>query len=184
MIEVSQQTLIFLQSCLLGFFLGILYDFFRILRMAIKSNGIIVFIEDFLFFILAAIITFSFMISNTHGQMRIFVIIGELLGAIIYYFTLGKLVIKIADKILTFIKKIIIFIFKLIILPIIKIIIKLNKLLFKIILKFKIKRKKIKQNNEYNLKKKKILLYNLIRKKNKNNKNLEKSSNGKIKNNT
>lgn len=167
MIEVSNQTLIFLQSCLLGIVLGIIYDVFRVIRRAIKVNTIITFIQDFIFFILAAIITFTFFLQQTDGEMRMFVVIGELLGWVVYYLTIGKLVIKISESIIKVIKNIFKLIYNILIKRIIRIIIKIYSKIKKILIKFKLIQKKYIQNSKYHLKKKEVLLYNLIKRKNK-----------------
>lgn len=162
MIEVSNQMLMFFQSCLLGIGLGLLYDVFRIIRIAVKTNSIIIFIEDIIYFIIVAVITFIFMIIQTEGQMRVFILFGELIGAILYYFTFGFVIIRVANKIIKFVKMIFSKLFKYFILPILKLIYVLYKSLYNFIFKINLKIKKVKENNKYNLKKKGILLYNLL----------------------
>ena len=56
-ISVSQQTMTFLQSLLLGAALGMLYDVFRILRLLIPSGKVISFVEDIVYFLLCGVIS-------------------------------------------------------------------------------------------------------------------------------
>ena len=94
-ISVSQQTMTFLQSLLLGAALGMLYDVFRILRLLIPSGKVISFVEDIVYFLLCGVISFAFLIAVNNGIIRAYLLAGELLGAVLYYFTLGKFIYRI-----------------------------------------------------------------------------------------
>lgn len=161
-ISVSNQSVIFLQSCLLGGIIGVLYDIFRILRLAFKTNKYIILVQDLIFFIIAAIITFVFLLINGDGQIRIFIIIGEILGFTIYFLTLGVVVIKSSKFIINIIKSILMFIYKLLIRPFVKIFCFIFSKFRFIFEKITIKSKKILKNQKFYLKKKRSMLYNLI----------------------
>lgn len=103
-ISVTGQALTFLFSLVFGAALGAVYDVFRILRIAIPFGKIAIFIQDLLFFLLSALLTFAFMLYESSGMVRIFIIFGELLGATVYYFTLGVIVIKSSKAIIGFFK--------------------------------------------------------------------------------
>ncbi|MBQ7934794.1 MAG: spore cortex biosynthesis protein YabQ [Clostridia bacterium] len=91
---ISQQAMAFLWSAVLGAALGVLYDWFRIGRILKKKWWLTVFLEDLLFSLLAAIATaFCFTLTN-YGQVRLFLLVGEGLGFIIYFNTIGVLVVK------------------------------------------------------------------------------------------
>lgn len=161
-ISASNQSIIFLQACLLGGIIGALYDVFRVLRLAFKTNKYIILIQDLIFFILAAILTFVFLLINGDGQIRIFVIIGEILGFIIYFFTIGVIVVKSSRFIINVIKTILMFLYKILIKPFVKIFIFIFSKFRAFFNKFSIKSKKILKNRNLHLKKKYNMLYNLI----------------------
>ena len=46
---ITREALSFLYACLLGAGLGILYDVFRLLRLLLFKNRVVVFLEDLLF---------------------------------------------------------------------------------------------------------------------------------------
>lgn len=104
---VAPPTWVFLWAVLLGAVLGLCYDVFRILRIAIPSGRILVFFEDILFFLVVAAATFEFYQLTTDGIVRGYVLLGELLGFALYYFTLGALVFKAATAIIHFIQKVV-----------------------------------------------------------------------------
>jgi spore cortex biosynthesis protein YabQ len=122
-ISVSQQTIAFLTACIFGMALGAIYDVFRIFRIAITCGKIVVFIQDIIFFVLSATLSFLLMLYTNTGEIRLFYILGELIGFCIYYFTIGILVYKSAKAVVEFIKKILRVVFRLILKPIWRLII-------------------------------------------------------------
>ena len=75
--------LTFLWCVVLGAALCILYDLFKSIRLAVRLRGIPLFVLDFLYFILAAVLTFFMMLVRCFGEIRWFVLGGELLGFIL-----------------------------------------------------------------------------------------------------
>ena len=103
---ISLQCEIFLFSIVLGSAIGVFYDCFRVVRKALKSGRVVMFCEDILFFVSATLATFYYMSVSNGGQIRGFILLGEMFGFIIYYFTAGKLVMNVADGVISIIKKI------------------------------------------------------------------------------
>jgi len=108
---VTQQTITFLYAVALGILLCAVYDVFRIIRIAFGARHIAVFVEDLIFSLIALILTFVFVITFNNGEVRFFVLIGELLGFTIYYFTVGRAVMKLSKAIINLIKKLFRFVF-------------------------------------------------------------------------
>ena len=164
-ITLTGQSTVFLLSCCFGVILGALYDLFRIFRLAIPCNKFIIFIQDIIFWVICTALTFAFMLITSSGQIRGFIIFGELLGAVIYYCTIGILVMKSSKFIIRIVKIVIKFIFKLLIFPFRQI----WKLIRPILGGFKRKSKKtsknIYNNAKIHLKQYRLMVYNLITKK-------------------
>ena len=91
MLTIADQTRLFLLALGLGFLLGIVYDLFRVVRMAFTMRRVGVFIQDVLFFLTCAAATFLFLLAVNQGEIRGFIIAGEGLGFLIYYFSFGLL---------------------------------------------------------------------------------------------
>lgn len=104
MISLSSQTLLFFTACLIGGGLGFSYDLFRSTRIAFKTHKIVVFIEDILFFKIVTIVSFIFLMMKNDGSIRGFLLIGEVLGGIIYFFTLSGVVIALLNWIMRVVK--------------------------------------------------------------------------------
>jgi spore cortex biosynthesis protein YabQ len=121
-IYLAEQTLHFLQSILLGAVFGLLYDAFRITRIAVKTPRGVVFAEDVLFFMVCAILSFFFLMSTLDGQLRLFLFVGIGLGALLYSLTLGVVVMKVSQAIIQAIKAVLRFIIRLFFRPVYRLI--------------------------------------------------------------
>lgn len=111
-ITITGQLWEFLGSLALGCAIGVLYDVFRILRAAVVHKSFMVFIEDVVFFLLAGFLTFSYFFAVEQGQLRIFVLLGEILGFVLYFFTIGVVVMRMSRLILRFIRGALRFLFR------------------------------------------------------------------------
>lgn len=159
---MSIETAVFFESVLLGAILGICFDVFRILRITIPSSKAAVFIQDILFFVIIAAASFYFFVTFNEGIVRGYLLLGELLGFIIYYCTIGSLVFKAAEWIISWLKRILGFVFRVVLWPFFKFF-KLIKWLFQPFCKIIGDcAKKIKKTLRKPLLSKRVLLYNHI----------------------
>lgn len=159
---MALQTRIFLLSIGLGFSLGILYDFFYITRLTITKSKYAIYIQDILYLLSCSFVTFLFILALSSGIVRGYIIIGEFLGWIIYYFSTGFFVVSFAaktiDKIKSFTQKIFLLIFK----PFKWIFTKIFKRYKKIYMFINKKIRKINKKFKIYLKYNKTLVYNTI----------------------
>ncbi len=89
---IAAQTVLFLQSLLVGAALGLLYEPFRLMRALVRLPSWLVFVQDILYFLLAGFVTFSFMLAEETGKIRFALVVGELIGAALYLLTVGELI--------------------------------------------------------------------------------------------
>ncbi len=122
---VSQERLaiILLYSFVVGFFLGIVYDFFRIRRLSFRVDGrlfeknkersfrkeknfehVIIFFEDVLFALISSVVVCIFIFYMNSGRFRGITLVGAFLGFLLYYKTVGRLVMLFSGIIIGFIK--------------------------------------------------------------------------------
>lgn len=95
-ISISEQCLCFFAAVLLGYLLGIFYEFFRILRSALHHRAFIIAIEDFFYCISCTFLLLLLCYVYANGIVRWFAIAGSLLGFYFYFLTLGRLIPKLA----------------------------------------------------------------------------------------
>lgn len=91
-VSVPAQMLAFLAACAAGAALGILYDLFRIFRLIVPCGRGALFALDVLFLLLCAGATFLFLLTDNAGGIRLFLLEGELIGAVVYLLTASRLV--------------------------------------------------------------------------------------------
>lgn len=160
-VSLSSQTRNFLVSLGFGLLLGIAYDLIRTIRLIISSSTKSLYVSDFLFVIFSGFATFLFCLTITNGEIRWYVLFGELLGFLVYYFSFGIIVIHFTDKIVTGVRK---FFFKavsLILKPIRKLFDAFKKFFSKFAEKMHKKTKKTVKKSKFHLQINKALLYNL-----------------------
>ncbi len=117
-VSVTNQAYIFLSSVAGGLIIGFVFDIFRILRKVVKTANFITYLEDILFWILAAIIIFALVFITNNGELRWYEFLGVLLGVIFYNLIFSSYVIKISVTVVNFIKKIVAWLIKVILFPI------------------------------------------------------------------
>ncbi len=158
----SEQLNIFLCSLGLGFLLGIVYDAFRCIRLSITKSKPAVVIFDFLYFAVLGVTTFLFILAFNKGEVRGYIIIGEFIGLLFYYFSFGITAIKLTNTFVKYLRKIYSLIFKIISAPF--------KLIYKVFYSISVKLTlvfiKTKKNSEKmqkkHLPKLRLYVYNLF----------------------
>ena len=149
------QTSLFLIFTINGILIGIIFDIFRIFRKTIKTSDFVTYIEDFLFWIITAIVLLYSIFTYNNGELRFFMFLAVILGFIIYIFTISSYLIKINVKIINVIKRIFLNLFEIIYKPLIKTFKILKKIIFKPILFVIINIRKNMKNIKNRLKDKK-----------------------------
>ena len=99
-------------SALLGATLACAYDFFRIIRVAFRHNTVALSTEDLIFFICITFPVFGFLLEINNGVFRGYLILGVLLGFMMYRETIGRFVVWLLGNFLGKIRKIVIKVLK------------------------------------------------------------------------
>ena len=92
---LSSQISRFLDSVGMGFLLCALYVVIKVLFRVTGKGKIAVMISDGVFCLIIAFVSFFYMIMENGGTVRLNLIIGQLIGGLTLYFTVGRLVLKI-----------------------------------------------------------------------------------------
>lgn len=97
-VSLSSQTKGFLLSMGFGMLLGVVYDLIRIIRLSFTRSEAALAAFDIFYALVCGVATFLFMLSVTDGQLRFFIVFGEIIGFFVYYFTFGALAVKFSRK--------------------------------------------------------------------------------------
>lgn len=99
--SISEELRLFFLSCAAGAVFGIYYDFFRTLRLTIPHHSFFVFAEDIIFLATYGIFLSSFASAEARGELRGYYVIGGIIGFTLYFFTIGRFVMRFMGKILS-----------------------------------------------------------------------------------
>ncbi len=105
--SVQNQAYVFLTTLYGGIIIGFTYDIYRIFRYFSNPKKFITFIEDLIFWIIVSIIALIILFFSNWGEVRGFVFLGFVSGALIYSKFLSKIVITILVKVIRYISQVI-----------------------------------------------------------------------------
>lgn len=118
MVTINEQAFLFLTCVQTGIVMGMLYDVIRILRKIVHHPNWIVQIEDLLYWVTCGCFAFIMIYWENYGQIRVFVFIGILIGAVLYFTTASILFMKAATWTIGWVKRIIKAIISFVLIPI------------------------------------------------------------------
>jgi spore cortex biosynthesis protein YabQ len=118
MIEsVSTQAYIFLCSVAGGMAIALIYDMFRISRKAIRTVNLLIYFEDLLYWLIVAVVMFTMVYYSNEGELRSYIFIGVIIGAILYMLLFSRIIISSSMMIINVVRKIFKTIFLVLIFP-------------------------------------------------------------------
>ena len=103
---IINQGILFLIFVLNGIIIGLIFDFFRILRKSFKTSNFITYIEDILFWVLTGLLLIYSIFKFNNGEIRLFMLFGVFMGCVIYMLLISSFFIRINVKIISILKKI------------------------------------------------------------------------------
>lgn len=98
--DMDKQITLFFFSIINGMAIGVLYDFYRVIRGFEEPGKIITALQDILFWILTGIIIFILMLYTNYAYMSFNVFLYNGLGLVLYFKILSKHTITIVDKLI------------------------------------------------------------------------------------
>lgn len=111
-LSLSNQAYIFFITILIGFIMGIFYDFFRLIRKLFEHTNIAVYIEDIIFWVISTFICFYILLHKNNLEFRFYLILGIFLGIIFYFYFISYYFLNFILKLLNFLLKPIKFVMK------------------------------------------------------------------------
>ncbi|KLE17525.1 spore cortex biosynthesis protein YabQ [Clostridium sp. C8] len=116
-LSIDVQFDIVMYSILSGVLIGIMFDLYNIIR-GVKIPKIIIILEDILFWVLTAIIVFTFLLYTNYAFLGPYVYIFMIITLMIYLKLISPIVLKLERYIIDKVSKVIRILFKNLIYPI------------------------------------------------------------------
>lgn len=106
-LSISFQFELFITALFIGFFLGLCYDFLRIIRIYFTHNNVAIGVEDIVYWSFMSVIIFMIILYQNDGEIRVFFILTMLLGMLLYRISISNIVIKLINNIIKLVIKIV-----------------------------------------------------------------------------
>ena len=106
-LSMPGQAQLFLLSVCFGAVIGLLFDLFRILRKTLPHPAFLIQLEDLIFWLAVTGLMFYFLLNENFGEIRLFTLLGAALGAILYFYTLSRIIMKVSVTVIEFLKRVI-----------------------------------------------------------------------------
>lgn len=104
--KTFSQEEIFLLFFIIGIIIGLIFDFFKVLRKSFKTKDLTTFIEDLLFLIISGAIIILGIIKLNGGEVRFYLFLGIFFGVLIYSLTISNLYVIILYEFVRICKKV------------------------------------------------------------------------------
>lgn len=103
--DIIQELWLLGEAFLLGILLMMVYDVLRFLRHLIPHHGMVMVVEDLLFWVIASLSIFYLLYLENAGRVRLYAIGGTALGMVLYYVLWARRWTKWLDKFIANVKK-------------------------------------------------------------------------------
>lgn len=116
----TEYYILLLDFVLFGGFLALCYEILRILRLCVRHNSFVTGVEDTLYLTMCGVFLFAFSMEIGNGQFRIYFGLGAVVGAVVYFLTIGRIFRIVYSFVIKILKKIFRWIYTVLGKPIIK----------------------------------------------------------------
>lgn len=103
--SVGEELRLFALSCLLGAVLGLWFDLFRLLRLLLPHNALLTAAEDLIFLAGCTAAFCGFTAAAVRSELHWWYAFGAVLGMVLYFLTLGSLVMGALRRLILPVKK-------------------------------------------------------------------------------
>ena len=91
---MEQEFLLLLKLFLTGIFLGLLYDCLRIWRSVMTNSRFWIDLQDLIYWSSAGLFVFYVIYMENNGQIRVYALAGMAAGALFYYATISRWIVR------------------------------------------------------------------------------------------
>lgn len=103
--SLSSQFFAFGVTVLMGITVGTLFDFYRVTKGVVCQRKVFAYLGDLLFWVISTLVVFFLLLIGNWGEVRFYVVIGVLAGALAYIKLFSRLVVTILLRLIALIKK-------------------------------------------------------------------------------
>lgn len=112
--SLASQFYAFVVTVFMGLTIGILYDFYRFTKGIIRPGKLLGYIADVSFWVISTLAVFLLLLIGNWGEIRMYVIIGVLMGTVVYFKLFSSRVIRVMQGVYYCFKTIVLYCAKII----------------------------------------------------------------------
>ncbi len=101
-LSISNQIRVFFLCVGIGLMSGFIYDLFKIIRKTFKHKNLYIQIEDLIYWIVVTFLAFLILLHKNNGEVRLYGMIGLLLGYVINEFLISRWTVLFGTKIVCY----------------------------------------------------------------------------------
>ena len=105
--DIIRELDFFLRVMLLGVMIAVFYDTIRIFRRVLCHGVFLVAVEDFVFWFICCIKIFEMFVRENSGTLRLFAIVANIVGMLLYCKTISRFYVTYVSKLLKFLLQLI-----------------------------------------------------------------------------
>ncbi len=103
--RIISELMLFGTAIIWGMTIDAFYNVLRVLRQYIKHGKLLMGIEDFIYCLITGMVLFKLIFDINDGIIRWYILFAVALGIWLHYKTMGKLLIKVSEKVADRIKR-------------------------------------------------------------------------------
>ena len=107
--SLSVQLYAFAVTMIAGASIGFIFDLYRVIRSLLRPGAVVTVVMDLFFWVVAAPVIIIYLLMANWGELRLYVLIGIVLGSAFYYLLFSSMVIRLFISLLNLIGHIISF---------------------------------------------------------------------------
>lgn len=110
--SLNSQFYAFLVTILAGITIGILFDFYRVIRGMVRPKKVFTYLGDLTFWVISTLVVFFMLLIGNWGELRFYVWVGVLVGITVYLRYLSRYMLKVFGFLIYIINKTVAFFLK------------------------------------------------------------------------
>ena len=107
--SLASQFYAFVVTILMGLIIGVFFDIYRVTKRLVRPGRVLGYLGDVLFWVICTFTVFFMLLVGNWGEIRLYVIIGVLVGTSVYIKFFSGFVVWLLDKIFNIITRIVVF---------------------------------------------------------------------------
>ncbi|PKM81423.1 MAG: spore cortex biosynthesis protein YabQ [Firmicutes bacterium HGW-Firmicutes-14] len=105
--SLESQVFAFIVTVMMGITVGVLFDSYNVTKGFVCPRKVVAYVSDLLFWVITTVVVFFMLLVGNWGELRFYVLLGVIVGIILYIKLLSRIVVWGLTGLIIFIKKLV-----------------------------------------------------------------------------